>query len=424
MAAEKKGISAHYCRLESILADGYEHSKSTNEYMLSSLHDLLVLEAIDTKQAEEASATEWPTFTADVHSNYSFFVAHNRGIVFLSLDPWIGKLEDELRSNGGEAAGTGFRVEVLTEIAESFREQILKYNHKADVDRALPMTAPVVLQDSVLGYFLLTAHDDQPQAVQLDSPFDQSTQDRNYSSGYEYEPDLKMLTQGPARIAYQPPQTLWAESALTRFRDTHVQSRHKKLLKEEIRLSSATLDVMTEAHRVLSEETHQLGIAASDLFRRCERLQEEFRDQIRRANEIASRVEQLNDEDADDYDNSDSNSARGSARLDKRLLTARKRHDNISARHEALRRKLIRAGNRELSEKEQSWTIETQKMATSILTSGDDDAFALEEQKHDLVDRYNEVLSGRSSVSHVWLIERVTGTSSGAGSGESGRGCI
>ncbi|MCJ1315322.1 hypothetical protein MMC15_000639 [Xylographa vitiligo] len=367
-----------------------KHSKSTNEYMLSSLHDLLVLEAIDTKQAEEASATEWPTFTADVHSNYSFFVAHNRGIVFLSLDPWIGKLEDELRSNGGEAAGTGFRVEVLTEIAESFREQILKYNHKADVDRALPMTAPVVLQDSVLGYFLLTAHDDQPQAVQLDSPFDQSTQDRNYSSGYEYEPDLKMLTQGPARIAYQPPQTLWAESALTRFRDTHVQSRHKKLLKEEIRLSSATLDVMTEAHRVLSEETHQLGIAASDLFRRCERLQEEFRDQIRRANEIASRVEQLNDEDADDYDNSDSNSARGSARLDKRLLTARKRHDNISARHEALRRKLIRAGNRELSEKEQSWTIETQKMATSILTSGDDDAFALEEQKHDLVDRYNE----------------------------------
>ncbi|MCJ1433685.1 hypothetical protein MMC27_003049 [Xylographa pallens] len=367
-----------------------EHSKSKNKDILSPLHDLLVLEAIDTKQVEEVSATDWPTFTADVHSNYSFFVAHNRGIVFLSLEPWIGKLEDELRSNGSEGAGTEFRVDILAEIAESFREQVLRYNHKADDSHALHITTPVVLQDSVLGYFLLTTHDDQPQAVILDSPFDQNTRDRDYSSGYEYEPDLKMITQGLAKSAYQPPQTLWAESALARFKDTHVQSRHKKLLKEEIRLSSATLHVMTEAHRVLSEETHQLGIAASDLFRRCERLQEEFRDQIRRANEVASRVERLNDEDADDYDESNSNSARGSARLDRRLLNARKRHDNISARHEALRRKLMRAGNRELSNKEQSWITETHKMATSILTTEDDDAIALEDQKHDLVERYNE----------------------------------
>ncbi|MCJ1380223.1 hypothetical protein MMC17_003326 [Xylographa soralifera] len=365
-------------------------SKSTNKHMLSALHDLLVLEAVDTKQVEEVSATDWPVFTADVHSNYSFFVAHNRGVVFLSLDPWIGKLEDELRSNSSEAAGIEFRVDVLAEIAESFREQILKYNHKGDADRALHMTAPVVLQDSILGYFLLTTYDGQPQAVILDSPFDQNTQDRDYSLGYEYEPDLKMLTQGPAKSAYQPPQTLWAESALTRFRDTHVQSRHKKLLKDEIRLSSATLDVMTEAHRVLSEETHQLGIAASDLFRRCERLQEEFRDQIRRANEIASRVERLNDEDADDYDESNSDSARGSAKLDKRLLNARKRHHDISARHEALRKKLLRAGNRDLSDKEQSWITETNKMAMSVLTVGDDNALASEEQKHDLVERYNE----------------------------------
>ncbi|MCJ1283522.1 hypothetical protein MMC26_002852 [Xylographa opegraphella] len=367
-----------------------KHSKSTNEHLLRSLHDLLVIEAIDTKQAEEGHVTDWPTFTADVHSNYSFFVSHKRGIVFLSLDPWIGKLEAELRNNGNEVVGTEFRVEILAEIAESYREQILKYNHKEEDGRALYITAPVVLQDSGLGYFLLTIQDDQPQAVILDSPFDQITQDRDYSSGYECEPDLKMLTQGPAKSAYQPPQTLWAESALTRFMDTHVQSRHKKLLKEEIRLSSATLDIMTEAHRVLSEETHQLGIAASDLFRRCERLQEEFRDQIRRANEIASRVERLNDEDADDYSDSDSNSARGSARLERRLLNARERHDHISARHEALRKKLIRAGNRDLSDKERLWVTEMHKMASSILSTGGDDEITSEEQKHDLVDRYNE----------------------------------
>ncbi|MCJ1388234.1 hypothetical protein MMC18_001079 [Xylographa bjoerkii] len=365
-------------------------SKSKNTPMPSSLHDLLVLEAIDTKRSEEVSDADWPTFTADVHSSYSFFIAHNRGIAFLSLDPWIGKLEDELRSGGGEVTGTDFRVDILAEIAESFREQILKYNHKTDAEHALHVTVPIVLQDSVLGYFLLTAYDDQPQAVILDSPVDRTTQDRNYNSGHEYEPDLKMLTQGPAKAAYQPSQLLWAESALTRFRDTHVQSRHKKLLKEEIRLSSATLDVMTEAHRVLSQETHQLGIAASDLFRRCERLQEEFRDQIRRANELASRIERLNDEDADDYNDSNSNSARGSAKLDKRLQNARKRHHEISARHEALRKKLMRAGNKELSDKERSWITETNKVATSVLRSGDDDAPGSEEQNHGLVDRYEE----------------------------------
>ncbi|MCJ1400796.1 hypothetical protein MMC11_004004 [Xylographa trunciseda] len=376
--------------LEGVKAQWLPERKSKTKISpkLSSVHDLLVLEAIDTKRADDLSDPDWPIFTADVHSNYSFFVAHNKGVVFLSLDPWIGKLENELRSHGGEIAGTDFRVNILAEIAESLREQILKYNHKAEAESNLYVTAPVVLQDSVLGYFLLTIYDDQPQAVILDSPYDRTRKDWDNNSGYDYEPGLKMLTQGPTRSAYQPPQTLWAESALTRFRDTHVQSRHKKLLKDEIRLSSATLDVMTEAHRILSQETHQLGIAASDLFRRCERLQEEFRDQIRRANEIASRVERLNDEDADDYD--DSSSGRGSAKLDKRLQNARKRNDEISARHEALRKKLMRAGSKELSDKEQSWIAETKKVATLVLTPGDGDAPGLGEQKHDLVKRYEE----------------------------------
>ena len=337
--------------------------------------------------------------------------------MFLSLDPWIGKLEDELRSSGGEATGTDFRVNILTEIAESFREQILKYNHRADSGGARYVTAPVVLQDSVLGYFLLTMHDEQPQAVILDSPLDRIIQDRDYSSGHDYEPDLKMLTLGPAKSAYQPPQTLWAESSLTRFRDTHVQSRHKKLLKEEIRLSSAALDIMTEAHRVLSQETHQLGIAAADLFRRCERLQQEFRDQIRRVNEIASRVERLNDEDADDYDDSDS--TKGSAKLDKRLQTARKRHEDISTRHEALRRKLIRAGTKDLSSKEQSWIAETNKVATSVLNNEDDHIPGPEEQKHELLERYDEVFFEKKFVHQTWLTERFTGTSFGGRSGKS-----
>lgn len=345
------------------------------------------MEAVDTQQQGHTSDSEWPTFTSDVHSSYSFFISLNRGITFLSLDPWIENLETELQSDG--SAGADFRLGIFIESSGSLREQMLKYNNLSDDQHNQPVTAPVVLQDSDLGYLLLTVCDEQPHALILDAPHDGALQDLDRDEGHDYEPDLKQLTQGPSRSAYQPPQSLWAESSLSKFMDTHVHSRHKKTLSKEIRLSSATLEIMTEAHRVLSQETHQLGIAAADLFRRCERLQEEFRDQIRRADEVASRVEQLNDEDADDYEDEDT--ARGSAKIEERLRAVRDRQADITARHEALRRKLARAGSKSLSAQEQSWAAETEKLATSILNPETEASEQKDDLKNELWERYDEV---------------------------------
>ena len=332
------------------------------------------------------SDIEWPTFTPDVNSQYSFFITHSSGISFISLKPWLESLESELQSTALE--GAGFRLGILTQSLSTLRERILSPRNISDEEDTKPYAVPIILQDTNLGYFLLTADDNQPQAVILDSPYNNFTPAPDRYSSHDYEPEMKLLTLGPTRSAYQPPDSLWAESSLKTFLDSKVQSRHKKILKEEIRLSPATLDLMTEAHRVLSHETHQLGIAAADLFRRCQRLQEEFRDQIRRANEVAGRIESLNGEDADDYDNDEK--GRGAKRIEKRLQAVTDKQEALANRHDALRRKLTRVGGRDLSDSERAWEAEVEKLKREVLEEekGEDDD---RERKRELLERYKEV---------------------------------
>lgn len=325
-----------------------------------------MLESIDTMRPADHSDTSWPMFSADVQSRYAFFVTHLEGVSYLSLSQWAERLEGELNSSA--STGAAFRIEVLTEGSRTLREQLLYLRSgdgNQDSQRA-SFVGCIVLQDSDLGYFLLTATGEQPYAITFDLPDSELPQDVDGLYESEYEPDMKMLAIGPPRAPYQPPASLWSQSALTNFLDARVHSRHKKTLKDEIRLSAATLDLMTEAHRILSHETHQLGIAAADLFRRCERLQDEFRDQIKRANDLAYRIEQVAGDDADDYDERDQDAPRGNAALEKRLEAARTRQDELVQRHADLRTKLAKSCGRELSDKEQIWVWEINKLGASV----------------------------------------------------------
>ncbi len=315
------------------------------------------------------SDTTWPMFSVDVYSRYAFFVTHRQGVNYLSLSPWIQRLENELK--GSASTGAAFRIEIFTEGFRTLREQILyQSNGTGNEDlQSETFSGCVVLQDSDLGYFLLTAAGEQPYAVILDLPDSELAQDIFGYDEEDFEPDMKMLATGPPRAVYQPPASLWSPSALSNFLDTRVHNRHKKTLTEEIRLSAATLDLMTEAHRVLSHETHQLGIAVADLFRRCERLQDEFRDQIRRANELVHQIERVADEDADDYDEEDHDRPRGNAALEHRLEAARLRQVKLVGRHNDLRKELVKSGGRGLSGKEQIWAWEFQKLENLISSS-------------------------------------------------------
>lgn len=309
-------------------------------------------------------------FSADVQSRYAFFVTHRQGVSYLFLSQWAERLEGELNSSA--SSGSAFRIEVVTEGSRTLREQLLYHEsgHSNEDLQSEPFVGCIVLQDSDLGYFLLTAAGDQPYAITFDLPDSELLQEVDGLHESEYEPDMKMLAIGPPRASYQPPAFLWSQSALSNFLEARVHSRHKKTLKEEIRLSAATLDLMTEAHRVLSHETHQLGIAAADLFRRCERLQDEFRDQVKRADNLAYRIEQLAGEDAGDYDERSRDGPRGSEALEQRLEAAQTRQEELVQRHTDLRTRLAKNCGRELSDKEQIWAWEINKLEELVIDTG------------------------------------------------------
>ena len=351
---------------------------------------LTVLEALDTLRPENALDGEWPTFSADAHSRYTFFLTNSTGVFFFSLEPWLQVLEGELQASN--SAGSAIRLDVLTQGPGALREWVLPIDQRDKDGPRNGVATCVVLQDSDLGYFLLTLVGEQPQAATLDSPYDKLNHMVEDSSHRDFEPEMKLLALGPTRSAYQPPMSLFEESSFGKsFLDKHQDSRHKWTRTQEIRLSGATLQLMTEAHRVLSEQTQRLGAAAADLFRRCERMQDEFREQIRRADEVANRIDSLADVGEDDYGDAEPEKERSTANavLEQRLEKARARQADLAARHEALRRKLARSGGRELSEKEEVWVSEIEKLGHSVLEreAGDED----EQQPPELWQRYREV---------------------------------
>ncbi|KAL8949293.1 MAG: hypothetical protein Q9183_007617, partial [Haloplaca sp. 2 TL-2023] len=252
-------------------------------------HELILIEALDTLEPESSSIDEWPTFTRDPFSRYSLFTTHSQGAYFFSFIPWITRLEEELQSSS--TAGTEFRLKILMESAGTLRERILNFSSQQDTTPSA--TACIVLEDSDLGYFLLTSTDNNthPQAVSLDIPTSAliNNSNINIKSEFPNEDDASLLTQTQIvphvpRVAYSPPSIFYTPSSSSSLFNitTRIPPHRRRILTEGIRLSAATLDVMTDAHRVVSNETYTLGSAAADLFSRCERMQRELEEQVRK----------------------------------------------------------------------------------------------------------------------------------------------
>ncbi len=326
---------------------------------------LIVLEGLETLNPCDLFDLEWPTFSEDVQSRYSFFITHSKGIFFFSLNPWVQSLEQELQSN--ESLGAPFRMDIIKNGPGTLRERMLTFSHEQDLVSESSVAACLAFEDSDLGYFLLTIVNGEPKAAILEKPQPEPAvpfEDEEEEETFKSMRDMDTLSlRGPAREIYQAPQIFSGRSTLPEFFDKHVPSHHRKLMKENVRMSSATLGLMTSAHRVISSETHLLGVAAADLFRRCERLQDELRDQISRANEVAHRTEVVVGEDADQY--LGNTTGKGHATLDERLKKVRDRHQELASRHEKLREKFNKAGE-EVSEKEKLWFAEVRNTAFSL----------------------------------------------------------
>jgi nucleoporin NUP82 len=130
-----------------------------------------------------------------------------------------------------------------------------------------------------------------------------------------------------------------------------------------VRLNPTTLTILTDAHKILSEETHRLGEAAAELFRRIEVLQADLKSKVEKANEVAQRVDEITGEDSQE----DGPLKGANERIAERIQSAKSRQEYIAQQVDRIRRKVGRGTQRELSDREKAWFEEVSGLAAKIL---------------------------------------------------------
>jgi len=349
---------------------------------------LLNFQVLDTCRKGEVWDGNWPMFSNDVNSRYNFFITDTSSVTYISLSPWVFTLENELRDSG---AGAAFRIDLMIKSHNSIRERT--HTEKSE-DRSSSLAASVAIRDPDLGYFVLTATPYRPIAVLFEAPEIEEIDQRARSDTLDSEYDKPLMIIEP-RPVYQPSHALEEQSALPSLLEKLRHSKYRRLLKEDIRLSPATLQVMTDAHKVLSEETHRLGTAAAELFRRCERLQIELKNQIKKVHEVAERVDDATGDDRDD----NGPATTVNKRVEARVQAASSRQKELTERIERLRRQATKATGRELTDKEKLWADEVRQVEEALLgedmTQSDNGPLArfkqIEELKEELLQEVEDV---------------------------------
>lgn len=306
---------------------------------------LLAFQAIDTMSPVEVSDEAWPLFSTDVTSRYNLLVTHHAAITFVSLTPWIFRLEGELL--GDHEAGTDFRIGLLVN-SQSARDRIYV---QPTADVAVPLAACVAVRDPELGYFLLSATPYEPVALTLETPDADAQPRRPDGSPPDREASMAPLEFHEPRPVFHPPHAFDQGSALPTLLERLRTSRHKTAVKQEVKLSPLTLQIFTDAHKVLSDETFRLGVAVAELFRCCELLRAELRQQVGKANEVKGKVDTIRGANRPDHE-------ADNATYDRRIGEARDRQDRLARRMDGLRKLVGRATARELSAKERAFAEE------------------------------------------------------------------
>ncbi|KKA28272.1 hypothetical protein TD95_001838 [Thielaviopsis punctulata] len=331
--------------------------------MLASLPQpsLLLYQAMDSINTADSSSESWPAFSPDVLSKYAFYVTHNVGITYFSLAPWVFRLESELQNT---SAGSEFRIGMLMPSHSSIRE--LLYMDTAATPTS-QLAASVAINDPDVGYGIISSTPYEPVVLLFDLPEEEFSADSTAKTPdnvdikdvVKIEPELPQpLFSHEARPAYTPSHVFDQQSVLPVFLDRLKSSNRRMAITQELRLSPMTLQVLTDVHQILSDETHSLGLAASDLFVKCEHLHSEMIQQLSKAAEIKSRIDKIvggNDEASD------------KERIDARLAQAQERQTRLAERLEALRKDANGASKRDLSHKERAFIDEVQMLENRVL---------------------------------------------------------
>ncbi|KXJ97472.1 hypothetical protein Micbo1qcDRAFT_230118 [Microdochium bolleyi] len=345
---------------------------------------LLTFQTMDILTAADDAENGWPMFSPDVTSRYSFYVTHPSSITLVSLSPWVFRLESELQ--GDSEAGSDFRIDLLVSGQSSTRERL--YANQGRGDFHLPLAAAAAIRDPDLGYFLLSATPYEPVAMSFDVPEDEFQPIRSVSPSFDRDAEVQPLDFYEPRPIFQPSHVFDESSTLPNLLEKLRTSRYKALVSQEVRCSPATLQVFTDSHKILSEETYRLGVAAAELFRRCEKLQNELKQQIVKANEVKTRVEAIT---GDDEQNDDEAPETNDDAIQRRIQEAQSRGEQLQARLEAMRRKVSKATSRDLSDKEKSWVTEVKALGSTILDK--DETSQGPPKLRQTIKRYNDAMA-------------------------------
>ncbi len=249
------------------------------------------------------------------------------------------------------------------------------------IKQIMAADSPILSSCTLISDSSSTNNDNHPHAATLDIPKSFTIKEEHFSDDDVDYPDLYLdphdstadlgLTTHIARSAYEPPSTFWNQSSLLQLTSASLPPHRRRTLKDEIRLSTATLELMTSAHRLMSNETHAIKTAAADLFNRCERMMEELRTQIQRVREVNGRVEQLVLGGGDEHNSEGERSA--SERLGSRAQKCLERQEKLTDRMEKLRRRAVKFEGRAVGEKEREWTKEMASLEQVICRHDEDD---------------------------------------------------
>lgn len=323
------------------------------------LPELLLVDSIEVSTEPTLGR---PMFTSDAHARACFFVTHSQGVTYVSLAELMQKISAETQ-RGAEAGGS-FRLKLALEQGLAVDALIrLPRPHASSPDggSAVP-SACVALLDSNLGDIVLTESLGEPFAVELDYNDDEFI-DSEIGGDLDMDGlagDEPVPRQG--RDTYAVPQEFYAATTLPSLMRQYVDKHPRRQLRDKVRITEDDENLLTQAHAILSSETHRINDAVSRMFERTERLCTEFKAQLKRANEARNKIEDV----VDDYD---TNGMDGSEepinsgdKIEQRLERAQSRQEELQERFEALRQQMGRVDKRPLTSKEKDWIRQVEEI--------------------------------------------------------------
>ena len=202
-----------------------------------------------------------------------------------------------------------------------------------------------------------------------------------------------MLTQYPpeSRTVLQKSSTKTSSAPWDAMRKQLPPRVKHAVTERPMKLSPGMLELMSFAHRVIGMQSLQLENAASELFRRCERMRNELATQVNSMTELAQQLKHLSDNSGE----GEHGDSRREKVPERRINEAKERQKRLVARYEALRRKVGRVGSakRELTSKELAWVEEIDTLGENIGVASEQQEEQEGARKGDGLDKRFEAVS-------------------------------